>query len=104
LQLGLEPARRLEPEAAGAGPGDGRTSDAIARQQLARPASLVDRLTPRRLCRKNKTCSDKLLLANRSRVIAAPAAGGVAKRPSSTLSTAWSLRLPFNASMISSLP
>ena len=30
LQLGIEPARRLELEAAGAGPGDGRALDAVA--------------------------------------------------------------------------
>jgi len=44
LQLGIDPARRLEFEAAGAGPGDGRALDAAARQQVAGSPGLVDRL------------------------------------------------------------
>jgi len=47
LQFGIEPARRLELEAAGAGSGDRRTSDAVARQQVAGPRCLVDRLGDR---------------------------------------------------------
>ena len=34
-QLGIDPARRLELEAAGAGPGDRRAGDAVTRQRIA---------------------------------------------------------------------
>jgi len=48
LQVGIEPARRLELEAAGAGSGDRWASDAVARQHPTRPPGLVDRLRDRR--------------------------------------------------------
>jgi len=44
LQFGVDPASRLELEAAGAGPGDGRTFDAVARQQVASAPGPIDRL------------------------------------------------------------
>jgi hypothetical protein len=46
-QLGIDPARRLELEAAGAGPGHGRALDAVAYQQVAGPPGLVGRLSDR---------------------------------------------------------
>jgi len=47
LQLGIEPARRLELEGAGAGPGDRRASDVMACQHVTGPAGPVDRLGDR---------------------------------------------------------
>ena len=50
MQLGVDAARRLELEAAGAGAGDGRALDAVARQQVAGApgpvGGLRDRLAP----------------------------------------------------------
>ena len=52
MQLGLGPARRLELEAAGTSPGDGRAFDAVARQQVAGPPGSVGSLrTVGRMCR-----------------------------------------------------
>ena len=47
LQLGIEPARRFELEAAGAGAGNGQAVDAVARQQITGPPGPVDRLDDR---------------------------------------------------------
>jgi hypothetical protein len=41
MQFGVDPARRLKLEAAGAGPGVGRARDAVARQQLTGLPGLV---------------------------------------------------------------
>jgi hypothetical protein len=41
LQFGIDAARRLELESAGAGPGDARALDAVSRQQIAGAAGLV---------------------------------------------------------------
>src|SRR5204863_9810430 len=41
LQFGVDAARRFELERAGAGPGDGRAVDAVARQEVAGAAGLV---------------------------------------------------------------
>jgi hypothetical protein len=47
LQFGVDAARRFELEGAGAGPGDGRAFDAVARQQVAGMAGLVGGLGDR---------------------------------------------------------
>ena len=47
MQFGIDAAPRLELEGAGAGPGDGRALDAVARQQVAGAAGLVGRLGDR---------------------------------------------------------
>src|SRR5438270_8330541 len=41
LQFGVDAARRFELEGAGAGPGDGRALDAVAREEIAGSAGLV---------------------------------------------------------------
>jgi hypothetical protein len=47
LQFGVDAARRFELEGAGAGPGDGRARDAVARQQVAGHSGFFDRLRDR---------------------------------------------------------
>ena len=61
LQLGIDPARRLELEGAGAGPGDGRARDAVARQQVTGLPGLVGRLGDRLPATKSEFSSQLLV-------------------------------------------
>jgi hypothetical protein len=52
LQFGVDAARRLELEAAGAGPGDGWTFDGVRRQQVAGPSDPIGSREILRLARR----------------------------------------------------
>jgi hypothetical protein len=67
LQFGVDAARGLELEGAGAGPGDGRAVDAVARQEVAGMPSLVGRLCDRLPATKSEFSSE--LLVKLARVI-----------------------------------
>jgi hypothetical protein len=63
LEFGVDPARRLELEAAGAGPGYRRAVDAMARQQLTGARGLVDRCgrssdAPRPITRRSRPLTE----------------------------------------------